>query len=276
MAMHRFSTQRECAAALSKLTAQCPEGEDSKGNCFADIAALWSAKLPLAADHSWYRRGAKYWAHVAANDYSGVLGGQEHVHDMDIECSGVFLRDVQGLRAHVAAGCVLDCGAGMGRVSEALLVKHWPSVQLLEPSAKLLAAARRRLEGHPRVTGFLGCGLQEHAFGPPGTFTCVWMQWVTGALLDVDLLTALVGAAGALAPGGVIIVKENVCRKREGGKALCFWYDEEDSYVVRGVEYTEALFALAGLRVILSREQAPWDDELLPVRLFALERVVQG
>ena len=41
----------------------------------------------------------------------------------------------------------LDCGAGIGRISEELLLHHFQEVDLIEPSAHLLAEARVRLTG---------------------------------------------------------------------------------------------------------------------------------
>ena len=41
----------------------------------------------------------------------------------------------------------LDCGAGIGRISEELLLHHFQQVDLIEPSAHLLAEARKRLTG---------------------------------------------------------------------------------------------------------------------------------
>jgi SAM-dependent methyltransferase len=135
-------------------------------------------------------------------------------------------------------------------------------VDVLEPSSRLLSAARARLAGAPCPVAFYAAGLQDFAF-PPGRYSCVWLQWVVGTQLDADLVPLLAAAGAALAPGGVIVVKDNVAR----GAA---WYDDEDSYVCRGEAYFRAVFAAAGLRVVASEEQREWDRELQRVAFFAL------
>jgi len=201
---------------------------------------------------------------VPASDFSGVLGGQQHVHDADVAESEAFLdRLLAGAHPRATAGVALDAGAGVGRVTQALLARRFAAgVDVLEPSSRLLSAARARLAGAPCPVAFYAAGLQDFAF-PPGRYSCVWLQWVVGTQLDADLVPLLAAAGAALAPGGVIVVKDNVAR----GAA---WYDDEDSYVCRGEAYFRAVFAAAGLRVVASEEQREWDRELQRVAFFAL------
>lgn len=270
--MAAFTSQRACAAALDKLLQGQTAGIDSMDKSFASLSSLWSAKLPSTRESDWYNHGKGYWNTVSQDDYSGVLCGQQHVHDMDVQASTSFIESIRNKLPSFTSGTVLDCGAGMGRVSEALLVHHFPTVQLLEPAPPLLASARRRLGKHPRVTAFIESGLHEYTFGPASSYSCIWMQWVIGALLDVDLVRVLTAAAHSLAPGGCIILKENVCRQEAGSGSAknCFWYDEEDSYIVRSPAYTLACISLAGLQVLHEAVQEPWDKELLPVHMWAL------
>jgi protein N-terminal methyltransferase len=61
-----------------------------------------------------------------------------------------------------------DCGAGVGRVTEQLLLEHFAEVDLVEPSEHLLSKARESLSGpgckaHPgghRAVGFFRTGLE--------------------------------------------------------------------------------------------------------------------
>ena len=67
-------------------------------------------------------------------------------------------------------------------------------------------------------------------------------------------------------PGGVLCVKENCV-----GDGLAFSMDREDSALSRSKPYYEALFKIAGLRVVLCVEQPSLDDDLYPVQMWALE-----
>lgn len=89
--------------------------------------------------------------------------------------------------------CHADCGAGVGRVSEQLLLHHFNTVDLLEPSKHLLDAAQKNLKaaiasgnfpkGH--TVGHCLChGLQEFDPEPqrseeisnPATALCMTLQ----------------------------------------------------------------------------------------------------
>ena len=72
-------------------------------------------------------------------------------------------------------GCS-DCGAGVGRVTEHLLLHHFAEVDLVEPSGHLLEAAQARLSSpggsktswpkHHRAVNFWQQGLEQLNFQP--------------------------------------------------------------------------------------------------------------
>lgn len=179
----------------------------------------------------------------------------------------------------------LDCGAGIGRVSEHSLLPLVDEVHLVEPVHKFLQQAKRSsenwaplaqteatspfhakkvayfhtstLQGFPIArpyTAVKDAALQipptvmDNATPPPTEepvqFDAVWCQWCLQHLSESDLLKFLKEAKRALKapsgsgehtfPGGVIVVKENVCRDGEGGTEST-WYDEEDFSVTRYV-----------------------------------------
>jgi len=84
--------------------------------------------------------------------------------------------------------CHADCGAGVGRVTNKLLIHMFDEVDLLEPSEPLLQYAKEKLlgmggsvpedlspkvpPGH-RAVNFYHAGLQEHTF-EPGRYDCIW------------------------------------------------------------------------------------------------------
>lgn len=65
---------------------------------------------------------------------------------------------------------------------------------------------------------------------------------------------------------GVVFVKEN-CSPRD---RVAMVVHNTDSSVTRSRPYFRRLFALAGLRVLLTRRQAGFPDNMLPVYMFAL------
>jgi protein N-terminal methyltransferase len=83
-----------------------------------------------------------------------------------------------------------DCGAGIGRVAENVLMPLFEVVDQVEQSPSHVAAAQQRLKAHPKSGEFYCEGLQK--FTPRVNFyDCVWVQWVVGYLTDDDLRSFL-------------------------------------------------------------------------------------
>jgi protein N-terminal methyltransferase len=175
----------------------------------------------------------------------------------------------------------LDCGAGVGRVSKEFLLHHFHEVDLVEPSAHLLEAARKDLCGggsssktttkpafppSHKAVGFFQQGLES--FDPaPGRYDVIWVQWAMLYLTDEDAISFLNRCAAALKPGGVIFIKENVC-------AQGFIVDSEDASVTRSHAYNVELFTKrAGLKLAHTALQKDFPKQLFKVRMYALKPV---
>lgn len=202
----------------------------------------------------WYEAAVQYWDNQAPTD-DGVLGGYGYVSDIDVRDSKLFLNKAMGPTLADAAKnkhtlVALDCGAGVGRVSRALLLHYFQEVDLIEPSAHLLEAAKKDLLGpkktsYPashRAVGFFQQGL-ESFIPEPSRYDVVWVQWAMLYLKDEDAIIFLQRCASALKPGGLIFVKENVCNQG-------FIVDLEDASVTRSHAYNVELFTKrAGLKL---------------------------
>lgn len=60
-----------------------------------------------------------------------MLGGYEKVHWTDVDTSRNFL---DSFKEKIKFGRVLDCGAGIGRVTKDVLINYFEKVDLVEPS----------------------------------------------------------------------------------------------------------------------------------------------
>lgn len=86
----------------------------------------------------WYTSAVSYWDQQEASD-NGVLGGYGHLSTPDVRDSRAFLHKVFGATMQAAQQrplVALDCGAGVGRVTEQLLLHHFQEVDLVEPSGQ--------------------------------------------------------------------------------------------------------------------------------------------
>lgn len=79
-----------------------------------------------------------------------------------------------------SAGCALDCGAGIGRISKRLLLPLFKTVDLVDVTQEFLDKAKTYLgEDGKRVGNYFCSGLQD--FVPQsGRYDVIWIQWVIG------------------------------------------------------------------------------------------------
>lgn len=254
-------------------------GVDSDGRQFARASEMWQEEIGAAAEsdsdptklRDWYSKGISYWQGVEAS-VEGVLGGYGCVNDSDVKGSEAFLKTLLPVRfgnerRHLIA---LDCGAGIGRVTKNLLLRHFNEVDLVEPVSHFLEAARENLspsnvmqeEEIHKATNFYCVPLQE--FGPEaGRYDVIWVQWCIGHLPDEDFISFFKRAKVGLKANGFFIVKENVAR--EG-----FVLDKDDQSITRSDSYFKDLFDRCGLYVHSERNQMEMPKELFPVKMYCL------
>lgn len=240
-------------------------GSDTEGRIYNDIQDVWTEFEGKDGRTAWYAKGAEYW-NGQGDDLEGIMGGYPETHESDISESAEFLNSVRLLRAPPPFGTVLDCGAGIGRVTGQLLVKHFQHVDLLEPNERLLKAARRDVQD-PKAERFLVGTLQD--FEPEhNRYDVIWIQWVLLYLPDDDLLVFLKKCCGCLRSGGAICVKENVVL--DGGKWVL---DREDNSISRTDSQYQSIFRQAGLQAELVVRQVLWPAHLIPVMMYCLRPV---
>lgn len=251
-------------------------GIDSEGFVYKNPKHMWAreieAKLsdPVEAQTSnskiigdinnWYHGALKYWEKTNA-DIEGVLGGFGFTHDIDIADSAKLITRLKDDH-QVELDSVLECGAGIGRISHALLTKVYERTDIVEPAANLMGKAKETLEGNPKMGNFYQQGMQEFTFEK--SYDTIWIQWVIGHLTDNDLISFLVKCKQNLKPNGVVVVKDNACGKH------AFWLDKADFSVARSVKYYEALFNHAGFELLMTEHFSEFPPTMLPIYKFVI------
>ncbi|UKZ83201.1 hypothetical protein TrVFT333_011006 [Trichoderma virens FT-333] len=196
--------------------------------------------------------GIKYWEGISA-DVNGMLGGIPAVQGF----YGILRMDLQGSRTFLAKLGIgskngrhkvinaLEGGAGIGRVTEGLLLNIAEQVDVIEPVAKFTAA----LQSKPGVRNVFNVGLQDWQPTDEVRYDLVWVQWCAGHLTDIQLVEFLGRCREVLSPDGVIILKENMSTRG------CDVFDEEDSSVTREDTKFQSLFEQANLRIAATELQ---------------------
>ncbi|KAL8367155.1 hypothetical protein RB599_010245 [Gaeumannomyces hyphopodioides] len=215
----------------------------------------------------------EYWEGVNA-DIDGMLGGIpstggfSYVSKVDLQGSRSFLAKLgigkKNGRRRVANA--LEGGAGIGRITQGLLVEVADAVDGIEPVAKFVAP----LQEVTGVRNVFNVGLEDWCPVEGTLYDLIWVQWCVGYLTDEQFVAFMKRCRAALNPdGGVMVVKENL--STSGIDAL----DEVDGCVTRVDSNFLSLFEEAGWRIIRTETQRGFVSlhrrKLLPVRSYALK-----
>lgn len=218
----------------------------------------------------------KYWNEMPATSSGmlAMLGDYPWYTRIDLRGNKTFLSKLSRVspscslfKAKVKRG--VDCGAGVGRVTEGFLRDACEVVDVVEPVEKF---TRVISEGELKREGVVGdiytVGLEDWRPDPEREYDLVWMQFCVGHLTDRQLVECFGRCRDALSPGGIIVVKENMSTNPDKTDM----YDEVDSSVTRTDDKFRTIFRDAGLTLISSELQLgfPKDFKLLPVRFYAL------
>lgn len=232
----------------------------------ADGRALRRSPRPTVATtptpSAWYARSRDYWERQAPT-VDGMLGGLGHLSPADVADSHRFL-DSLGDRID-SSGVALDVGAGIGRVSVAVLAPRFAAVDIVEPIAAYAEVARRTVPDGKLRTTYV-CGMENLRIPPAVRYAVVWVQWCAIYLTDADLVAFLRRAAAALLPRGVLVVKDNIA----GGGESPFALDTSDNSVMRSDGYMRELYERAELDIVATATQRSFDVGLFRVEMYAL------
>jgi len=215
----------------------------------------------------------EYWSNVSA-DNAGVLGGFPQVSRADLQGSANFLAKLKRssfhYKNHGRLPRVVDCGAGIGRVTLGFLGKVADVVDVVEPVANLTAVitegedfADMREKG--RIGKVYNVGLES--WTPEVQYDMIWNQWCLGQLNDKQVLDYSVRSKRWVKKGGWMVVKEKMSVEPDDEDV----FDEVDSSVTRTDNKFRSIFAQAGLKIVSTELTKGMPTEMHPVRVYALQ-----
>jgi protein N-terminal methyltransferase len=166
----------------------------------------------------WYDKTKQHWEN-SESTIKGVLGGNEQVHETDVKTSNELL---EGLIQNnmITPNKVLDCGAGIGRVTNNVLQNHFQEIDIMEQDDKYISYCQDYFKENLKIKNIYKSSLQEFNFTIK--YNVIWIQWCVENLNDDDLISFLTKCTEGLEHDGMIIVKENIISK--GTK---FWEEEK-------------------------------------------------
>ncbi len=210
------------------------------------------------------KKQAAYWV-ACAPTIDGMLGGYGYIHDVDVQGSTDFLRQLFPDASVITSGRALDCGAGIGRISKHVLGPvGFQKIDLMDVCPKFLDVARTSV--NPEQLG----DLFESSFDAftflERKWTLIWMQWCAIYLRDDEFVSFFARACKSLnGSKAYVVLKENVTKDNSDPIP-----DNEDHSVTRSDKHLKALWARAGVKIVLETTQRGLPKALFPVRMYAL------
>ncbi|KAK5795996.1 hypothetical protein VI817_005281 [Penicillium citrinum] len=212
----------------------------------------------------------KYWNSLpsTASTMLGMLGDYPWYTGKDLQGSRDFLSKVLRQLPDIPRGklkLAVDCGAGVGRVTEGFLSHACEVVDAVEPIKKFAQVMQdHQLKRDGVIGDIYTVGLENWV--PEKKYDLIWAQWCVGHLTDAQLTDTLLRCREALTETGIVGLKENISLNDDDE------YDDEDSAVTRADVKFRQIFAAANMVVIKSEIQTGYPEEmnLLPVMSYAL------
>ncbi|KAK7960868.1 hypothetical protein PG988_012082 [Apiospora saccharicola] len=235
--------------------------EDTAGE--GDAADAADAEAPPPDSLIRTENGLQYWSGIDA-DVNGMLGGFPSISAVDLRGSRAFLVKLgigktKGLHKVERA---LEGGAGIGRITQGLLLDIASTVDVVEPIAKFTEA----LSKAPGVGQIYNMGLEEWPLLlplPPPLMTLPLPPQPTNP--NSKNTTSSGSNDSTPESPAAIVVKEN------NTTTAADLFDDLDSSVTRTDEKFRALFREAGLRLVRTELQNGLPKGLYPVRMYALK-----
>lgn len=205
---------------------------------------------------------------------TGMLGGFPQVSRIDLQQSTTFLAKLRrASKTHpttTSLSRIVDCGAGIGRITLGLLSKVATVTDVVEPVEKFTREISegddfKQLREQGKIGTIYNVGLE--AWEPEHTYDIIWIQWCLGQCTDTQVNALFTRVQKHLSPGGWIILKENLSNHVLGEDV----YDETDSSVTRTDDKFRALFKEAGLKIVATELQRGFPKDLYPVRIYAAQ-----
>lgn len=230
------------------------------------------ASIPADANIN-HAASIDYWSSLpsTSSNMLGMLGKYPWYTRIELQGSKNFLSKVRRLVPALPPtgkfSLGVDCGAGVGRVTEGFLRHVCSVVDAVEPVEKFTRVLNDSQLKKDGVVGDIYTVGLENWF-PEKKYDLIWTQWCVGHLTDAQLIAYVERCRESLTRNGIMVVKENLSTDPLEQDM----YDDLDSSVTRTDAKFRQIFEAAGMDVIKSEIQTgfPKNFNLLPVKSYAL------
>ncbi len=206
-----------------------------------------------------YNQSKKRWQKAEAS-LTGIMDGFESVNDCDAQDSCTILEKLIAAK-QIEPNYVIDCAAGIGRVSQHVLTKYFAQIDIFERDEKFVQYCQKNFEQNHKIKDISCDSLQNFQFNK--LYDAIWVQWCLQDLQDDDVIDFLTRCKNSLTKNGAIIIKENIMYAGT-------FIDEDAGCEIRPRKAFEDFFAHCNLQIIHQSIIPNWPKTLLPVTTFVL------
>ncbi len=208
----------------------------------------------------WYSNSIKRWQKAEANLY-GIMDGFVDVNKSDVDFSCALIKHLIDNKK-LNNDTVIDCAAGIGRVSENVLQNFFNKIDIVERDEKFVEACKKTFASNEKIRNIFCDSLENFEFR--NNYDLIWIQWCLEEILYDDLIIFLKRCKSALKQNGIIIVKENILNSAEP-------FLEDSNREFRSVKYLCEIFDKCDLNLESYYMQPNWPQNLFPVATFVLK-----
>lgn len=207
-----------------------------------------------------YEKAKQYWENRNST-IEDMLGGFPEVNDIDVKVSKKLLEDLiksKKLDTH----SVIDCGAGIGRVTDKVLQHYFNECDLVEMNPKFTNYAKDYFKNNLKIKNVFCSPIQNFIF--PKKYDCIWIQWCLENLDDKDLNIFFTNCHRNLNDNGLIIIKENIEENYD------YSISETDYSKVRSDKIFRKFFEKQKFLIYRQLYHPFWPSDLMKVSIYVL------
>lgn len=208
----------------------------------------------------WYSKSKDYWENKELS-VNGVLGGNQEIHPIDVKTSCELLEGLIKTNK-LFPGRVIDCGAGIGRITSSVLINYFEECDLVEQDCKFVNHCKTIFKNLSKVKNIYLSSLQNFNFEKK--YNAIWIQWCLENLDDDDLLNFMINCKKSLLDDGIVIVKENIVNK--GTQFINYDYSK-----VRSDLIFKNIFTNAGFKIVRHFHHPNWPKGFMKVSIFVMK-----
>lgn len=209
-----------------------------------------------------YEKTQDYWSKRDCT-IEDMLGGFPEINEVDIKISKKLIEELINLKL-LKPNSVIDCGAGIGRVTDNVLKYYFKEIDLVEMNPKFTNYAKDYFINNRKIKNIFCSPIQSFRFSEK--YDCIWIQWCLENLNDRDLKNFLKNCHENLKDDGLVIIKENIEEEKD------YIISDSDFSKIRSDKIFRQFFERQKFIIYRHFYHPFWPSDLMKVSIYVLSK----